>query len=235
MLSALCRAANQSSPVKCPPIYVSPNGTNILDRWPFAIWSVDQGKVLISRTCIIVTSYEERLSVDEYTTTPALPTRHKSLSILLYPARKTTHCGRATSTPSSCIKWWLCIFWGRVWHLVAFALQCLKILYSSVWKTEGKKDLFQMTWTCPIDISSPKVPRCQLLYTLNDTFIYRHQFYKSVFLHLLPSKAWRGYNFMDYVSIVVQINLPRKSPFIGAYYCSEYKSPSLDWCILIIL
>ena len=69
--------------------------------------------------------------------------RHQSLSILLYVAPKTPHCGR--TTPPSCTEWWSCIFWERVWPLeiqrsdmVAFTLRALKKLYSSVWKTEGR-------------------------------------------------------------------------------------------------
>ena len=44
-----------------------------------------------------------------------LPTRHQCLSILLYVARKTSHCGR--TMPPSFIKWWSCIFRERVWPL----------------------------------------------------------------------------------------------------------------------
>jgi hypothetical protein len=42
----------------------------------------------------------------------ALPTRHQILSLLLYAARKTPHCGR--TTPPSYIKWCSYIFRKRV-------------------------------------------------------------------------------------------------------------------------
>ena len=74
---------------------------------------------------------------------PVHPTGHQSLSILLYVATKTLHCRR--TMPPSCTKWWSCNFWEWVWPLeiqrldmVAFTLHALKILYSSVWKIEGR-------------------------------------------------------------------------------------------------
>ena len=71
-----------------------------------------------------------------------LPTGHKSLSILLHTARKTSH--RRRTAPPSNIKWsyvfreWVGPLANRWSAMVASNLCSLKISFCSVWKPEGR-------------------------------------------------------------------------------------------------
>ena len=107
--------------------------------------------------------------------TLSLPTGHQSLSILLYVARKTSHCGRIT--PPSCTKWWSCIFRERFGPLatkwsavVAFTLHSGGFLYEKL-KEERlvPDDLDAALSTLRSKVS--RYRQSQILYTLNDIFV----------------------------------------------------------------
>ena len=107
--------------------------------------------------------------------------------------------------------------------MVAFALQCLKILDPSVWKLREDglvpDDLDAVLSTFP-----PEVSRAQNFYSLNDTFIIDFSHIRLTFCIITEQVVGR----LRFYGLVVEQRgtQTRRPAYTGAYYCKVYKSPS---------